>query len=102
MCPIFISHPYRPNQSQMNRVHLLAVAQQAVGKQLGFLPVGGSHVIFAMSLLEGLADPDSPELADQGMLPCQPALIVLYNDADDLGKGERKWCITTIRPRKSH
>lgn len=70
-------------------MHLLAVAKQAVSKQLGFLPVGGSHVIFAMSLLEGLADPHSPQLADQRMLPCQPALIILHNDADDLGKVQR-------------
>lgn len=69
-------------------MHLLAVAEQAVSKQLGFLPVGGSHVVFAMSLLEGLTHPHSPELADQRMLPCQPALIILYYDADDLRKGQ--------------
>lgn len=68
-------------------MHILAVAKQTVSKQLGLLPVGGSHIIFAMSLLEGLTDPDSPQLADQGMLSCQPTLIILYNDADDLGKG---------------
>lgn len=68
-------------------MYILAVAKQAVSKQLGLLPVGGSHIIFAMSLLEGLTDPHSPQLADQGMLSCQPTLIILYNDADDLGKG---------------
>lgn len=41
-------------------VHILAIAKQTVRQQLGLLPVGGSHVIFAMSLLEGLTDPDSP------------------------------------------
>lgn len=39
-----------------------------------------------MSLLEGLADPHSPELADQRVLPRQPALVVLHDDADDLRK----------------
>lgn len=79
-------------------MHLLAVAKQAVSKQLGFLPVGGSHVIFAMSLLEGLADPDPPELTDQGMLPRQPALIILHNDTDDLNKEQRTCYSADIRP----
>lgn len=70
-------------------MHLLAIAKQAVSKQLGFLPVGGSHVIFAMSFLEGLADPHPPQLADQRMLPCQPGLVIFHNDADDLGTTQR-------------
>ena len=71
-------------------MHILAVAEQAEGQQLGLLPVGGGHVVFAMSVLEGLADPDSPQLADQGVLPCQPALVVLHYDADDLSGGEEE------------
>lgn len=76
--------------SQFEWVYILAVAKQAVRQQLGLLPVGGSHVVFAMSLLEGLADPDSPQLADQGVLPCQPALIILHYDADNLSRGEEE------------
>lgn len=86
MCPSLTLSFYHTNQIQTKYVHLLAVAEQAVSKQLRFLPVGGSHVVFAMSLLEGLTHPHSPELADQRMLPCQPALVILHNDADDLGK----------------
>lgn len=71
-------------------MYILAVAKQAVSQQLGLLPVGGSHVVFAMSLLEGLADPDSPQLADQGVLPCQPALIILHYDADNLARGDEE------------
>lgn len=45
-----------------------------------------------MSLLERLTDPDSSELTDQRVLPCQPALIILHYDADDLSKeDEEKW-----------
>ena len=69
-------------------MYILAVAEQAVSKQLGLLPVGGSHVVFAMSLLEGLADPYSPQLTDQRVLPCQPTLIILHYDADDLVRGD--------------
>ena len=65
-------------------VPLLAVAEQAEGQQLGLLPVGGGHVVFAVALLEGLADPDPAQLADQGVLAGQPALVVLHDDADDL------------------
>ncbi len=71
-------------------MHILAVAKQAVSQQLGLLPVGGSHVVFAMSLLEGLADPDSPQLADQGVLPCQPTFIILHYDTDNLGKEDEE------------
>lgn len=43
-----------------------------------------------MSLLEGLANPDSPQLADQGVLPCQPALIIFHYNADNLGKRDEE------------
>lgn len=66
-------------------MYILAVAKQAVRQELRLLPVGGSHVIFPMSLLEGLTDPDSPKLADQGVLAGEPTLIILYNNADNLG-----------------
>ena len=69
-------------------MYILAVAEQAERQQLGLLPVGGGHVVFAMSFLEGLADPHSSQLADQGVLPCQPTLIVLHYDADDLWGGD--------------
>lgn len=71
-------------------MYILAVAKQAVRQQLGLLPVGGSHVIFAMSLLEGLTDPDSPQLADQGVLSCQPSLIILHYNADNLGSKDEE------------
>lgn len=43
-----------------------------------------------MSLLESLADPNSSELTDQGVLPCQPALIILHYDADDLSRPDEE------------
>lgn len=70
--------------------YLLAVTKQTEGQQLGLLPVGGSHVVFAVSLLEGLTDPDPPELAHQGVLPCQPTFIILHDDADDLRKEDEQ------------
>lgn len=42
------------------REYLLAITKQTEGQQLGLLPVGGSHVVFTMPLLEGLTDPDPP------------------------------------------
>lgn len=44
--------------------YILAITKQAVGEQLGLLPVGGSHVVLSMSLLKSLTDPDPPQLAD--------------------------------------
>lgn len=76
--------------SQFECVYILAVAEQAVGQQLGLLPVGGSHVVFAVSLLEGFADPDSPELTDQRVLPRQPTLVIFHYDADNLRKKRDK------------
>lgn len=70
--------------------YILAVTKQAVSQQLGLLPVGGSHVVFAMSLLEGLADPDSPQLADQRMLPCEPTLVILNYYTDNLSRGDEE------------
>lgn len=75
-----------PSPLQSEQEYILAVAKQTEGQQLGLLPVGGSHVVFAMSLLEGLTDPDPPELAHQGVLPCQPTFIILHYDADDLSR----------------
>jgi hypothetical protein len=71
--------------------YILAVAEQAVGQQLGLLPVDGGHVVFAVSFLEGLADPDPSKLADQRVLARQPALLILHYDADNLRseRGER-------------
>lgn len=70
--------------------YILAITKQAVSQQLGLLPVGGSHVVFAMSLLEGLADPDSPQLADQRMLPCEPTLVILNYYTDNLSRGDEE------------
>lgn len=71
---------------QTECVYILAVAEQTEGQQLGLLPVGSSHVVFAVPLLKGLADPDSPELAHQGVLPRQPTFVILHDDADDLSR----------------
>ena len=43
-----------------------------------------------MSLLEGLADPYSPQLADQRMLPCEPTLIILNYYTDNLNRGDEE------------
>lgn len=71
-------------------MYILAVAKQTVRQQLGLLPVGGSHIIFAMSLLKGLTDPNSSQLADQGVLPGQPTLIILHDNTDNLVKRDEE------------
>lgn len=63
-----------------------AVIQQTVGQQLGLLPVGGSHILLPVSLLKGLANPHTPQLAHQRMLIGQPGVIVFNYNTYDLSK----------------
>lgn len=65
-------------------MHLLAIVQQTEGQKFGLLPVGGGHVLFAVSFLKGLAYPHSPQLAHQRVLIGQPGVIVFNYDAYDL------------------
>lgn len=69
-------------------MYILAITKKTVGQKLRLLPVGGSHIVFAMPFLKSLTDPDASKLADQGVLACQPDFIILHNDADDLSKEE--------------
>lgn len=82
-------------------MYILAVTKKTEGQKLRLLPVGGSHIVFAMPLLKSLTDPDASKLADQRMLACQPAFIILHNDADDLSK-EEEWgtMFTWLKPRQ--
>jgi hypothetical protein len=75
-----------PGWAWGRRVHPLAVVEQTEGQQLRLLPVGGSHVLFAVSFLKGVTDPHTPQLAHQRMLIGQPGVIVFHYDADDLSQ----------------
>lgn len=66
--------------------HPLAVVEQTICQQLWLLPVGGRHVLFAVSFLKGLTDPDATQLAHQRMLIGQPRVIILNYDAYDLSE----------------
>lgn len=80
------------------RRHPLAVVQQAVGQQLGLLPVGGRHVLLAVSLLESLTHPHTSQLAHQRMLAGQPGVIVFHYDAYDLSKKRQLGNCVSIKP----
>lgn len=73
-------------ECEAKQMHPLAVIQQTVGQQLGFLPVCGSHILLPVSFLKGFTNPHASQLAHKRMLIGQPGVIVFNYDTYDLSK----------------